>query len=67
GDAPECYKCHERNSQTCQQELETCQEGEHCVTILEDFIYDGNCYASILKDCIRDIPCNTTIYGREDH
>ncbi|KAM3923187.1 phospholipase A2 inhibitor 31 kDa subunit-like [Leptodactylus fuscus] len=58
-----CYKCHARNSETCEHEIVECPKGERCMTISEDYKRNGT-YHSIWKGCSRNVPCNVKPYGK---
>ncbi|XP_069804601.1 uncharacterized protein [Dendropsophus ebraccatus] len=56
-----CYHCHERNSDTCEQEQIDCPEGEQCITISEKYAINGT-YHSIFKGCAHGVKCGGIIY-----
>ncbi|XP_075135334.1 phospholipase A2 inhibitor gamma subunit A-like [Leptodactylus fuscus] len=58
-----CYQCHARNSETCKQEVIKCPKGEQCLTISEDYTYNGT-FHSIWKGCSRNVPCNVKPYSK---
>ncbi|KAM4015205.1 phospholipase A2 inhibitor gamma subunit A-like [Anomaloglossus baeobatrachus] len=65
--ARKCYHCHERNSDTCKEEVIECPEGDQCMTISEEYKLNGTQH-SLFKGCSLNMPCNVTPYGRaNDH
>ncbi|KAM4014881.1 uncharacterized protein ACNLHF_001614 [Anomaloglossus baeobatrachus] len=61
--AIKCFHCHERNSDVCKQEEIECPEGYRCLTISEEYKYNGT-YHSIYKNCTYNGRCDVTAYAQ---
>ncbi|KAM5132534.1 phospholipase A2 inhibitor gamma subunit B-like [Mantella aurantiaca] len=61
-----CYSCIGSNSKTCELKEEVCPEDCSCMTISEEFAYNGTRYYSINKRCAMNLPCNKYMYAFAD-